>query len=135
MVEADKPERLARIERLARNLGYERHVFQHGQARYEIVELKYEADVLAAISRQLSIIGVDEVVISPPGLARRWSIKSAEYVQKGRFAGAGGTEQHHELALEYVEIDVPQSMNFNLSHQVGLAKSRGVKHGRLGREK
>jgi hypothetical protein len=42
----------------------QRHVFIGGEARHQIVELEDEADVVAAIFRQLAVLEIGQVKIT-----------------------------------------------------------------------
>ena len=84
--ETDKVERFARIDRFLGDLADEGHVFERGEARDQIEKLKHEADMLAAVARQLGLVGSDQVVIAPARLAARRRIETSENVEQRRFA-------------------------------------------------
>src|SRR6185295_15941495 len=67
-------ERLLRLHRIARNLGDQRDVLAHGEARNEIVELEHEADVIAPVARELGLTRFAEIVIAPGRRATRGRI-------------------------------------------------------------
>ena len=116
--EADQRQRLARVERLVGDLVHQRDVFEHGEARDQIVELEDEADMLAPIAGQLGLAGVDEIVVAPHRLARSRRIEAAEDVEQRRLAGAGRSQQHDEFAFVDVEVEVAQRMHGDLAHDV-----------------
>ena len=128
MLQADQRQGFAGIERVLRDLVHQRDVLQHRQARDQIVELEHEADVLAPVARQLRIAGADEFMVAPPRPASGRRVQSAEDVEQSRFSRAGGPEQNHKLALVDIEIDVPQCVNLDLAHDVGLGQAARLEH-------
>jgi hypothetical protein len=82
MVEADHGERLLGRHRAFDDVGDERDVFARGQAGNEVVELKDEADVRAAVLGQFGLGGGGEIVILVNDLTRRRDIEPAEDVQQ-----------------------------------------------------
>ena len=95
----DQRQGLARIERLVGDLVHQCDVFEHGEARDQIVELEHEADMLAPVARQLGLAGVDEIMVAPHSLAGGRCVEPAENIEQRRFAGAGWPQQHHEFAF------------------------------------
>jgi hypothetical protein len=83
--------------------------------------------MLAPISRQFGIVSTDEVVIAPSGFTAGRRVEAAQDVEQGRLARAGRPEQHDELAFIDIEIDIPQRMDLNFAHGVGLGQIAGVK--------
>ena len=56
-----------------RDVGHQRHVFAGRQAGNQIVELKHEADVLAAIARQGRVVELGELAGRDRTRCRRWA--------------------------------------------------------------
>ena len=100
---------------------------QHGQARNQIVELKHEADMLAPVARQFGVVGADKVMVAPARLAGGRRVEPAEDVEQRRLAGTGRPEQHDEFAFVDVEIDVPERVDLDFAHHVGLGQVAGLK--------
>ncbi len=69
IAEADQSQRVVRQHRRLRDLGHQRDVLARGEARNQVVELKHEADMLAAIAGQFRLAGPGELVVPPPGRA------------------------------------------------------------------
>ena len=93
---------------------------QRGEARDEVVELKDEADVLAAEAGERGVVGGGEVVIAVADLAAGRHVEAAEDVQQGRLAAARGTEKDDEFARVEIEIDAAQRVDLHLAHAVDL---------------
>ena len=126
--ESDQRQRLAWVERLVGDLVHQRHVLEHGQARNQIVELKHETDMLAPVARQFGVVGADKVMVAPACLATGRRIEPAEDVEQRRLARTGRPEQHDEFAFIDVEIDVPERVDLDFAHDIGLGQIAGLKH-------
>jgi len=61
---------------------HERDLLTRGEARDQIIELKYKPDVLASVARQRAVVRGDRIVIAKVYLAARWIIEPAENVQE-----------------------------------------------------
>ena len=88
------------------DLGDERDVLARGEAGDQVVELKHEADVLAAVARERRL----RRPLTGRGRARtdapaRRSVEAAEDVQQRRLAAARRPEQDDELALVDFQVD------------------------------
>lgn len=83
--------------------------------------------MLTPIARQFGIVGAHEVVVAPSRLAAGRRVEAAEDVEQGRLARAGRSEQHDKFAFVDIEIDVPERMDLNFAHGVGLGQIAGVK--------
>ena len=70
------------------------HVLARGQARNEVVELKDEADVLAAKARELRLGRAGELVVQVMDLARRRRVRPRAQDAEQRGLAAAGAEQH-----------------------------------------
>ena len=93
-----------RVEWFVGNLVHQRNVFENRQARNEIVELKYETDVLTPVTRKLAS-SAPEIgrAIAPFRMSAR---RARQNVEQRRLAGAGWPKQHNELAFVDLEVDV-----------------------------
>ncbi len=123
--QADAIERLLRRHRRHRDVGDERDVLAHGEARDQVVELEDEADVLAPVARQFGLARGGEVVVPPERFTRRRRVESAQDVEQRRLAAARGAEEDDELALADLEIESGERMHFDLAHPVGLGQAPG----------
>lgn len=74
LVEANEPQRLARIERPFGDLLHQRDIFKHGKAGDQLAEPKDEADMLTPIARQLGLEGADKIVGRRPDMTSPWSL-------------------------------------------------------------
>jgi hypothetical protein len=84
--QTEQAECICRVERTFGNFGDQTDIFQRGQARNQIIELKYESHMLAAETGKLLFNGAGKFVIEIVDLADGWHIESAENVEQRRFA-------------------------------------------------
>lgn len=97
MTEADHVERVFRSHRIGRDVGDEGDIFAGGETGDEVVELKDEADAVAAELRECALATTGEVPAFVAQGARRRDIQAAKNIQQGGLATAGGTEENDEL--------------------------------------
>jgi hypothetical protein len=83
---------------LPHQVGDHLDVLTGGERRRDVEELEYEADFVALIHGQ--------VEIPDPNAPAGGLVQPADHVHKGGFAGAARSQQYHEPAVEYVQIDV-----------------------------
>ena len=109
-----------RRHRVSCNLSDHSHILQRSQAGDEVIELEYEAHVVAAKVGQLPLTGASQVgaVIDHRSFSRR--VQPAQNVEQGRFTTARCAEQHHELASVQLQVHAPQGMHLDLTHAVHL---------------
>ena len=81
-LKSDQRERIARIEGFVGDFGNECHILEGGKARNEVVELKDEADVFAAIPGKFSFIGADKIMFAPSCFSRSRRIETAKYIEQ-----------------------------------------------------
>src|SRR5262249_8354850 len=74
-LKSDKSKSILGTYRVIRNLGHQRDIFVGRQARHEIVELKYKADMLAAIRRQCAVAERGEFHVIEKEMAARRMIE------------------------------------------------------------
>lgn len=98
LTQADHGKRFVGIHWIAGDFGNELDVFARGEAGHQVVELKHEANVIAPVAGQLFVGHRAEVLVLKVGLSLGGAVESANNVQQGGFAAAGGAEQHHDLA-------------------------------------
>src|SRR5690606_4726985 len=121
--EPDDVERLLGRHRALGDLGHERDVLARRQARHEVIELEHEADVTPAVLRELALRRVRELLAAEEELSARRPVETAEYVEQRRFAAAGRSEQHDELALRQLEIDAAQRVHGARARAVDLREA------------
>ena len=92
-------------------LGHQGHVFPHGQARNQVVELEHEAHVFAAKARQGGVVGAIQALIQKMQLAAAGPIQPAHQVQQGALATARWAEHDHELPTHHIEVHLAQRMD------------------------
>ena len=88
--------------------------------------------MLAPVARQFGVVGADKVVVAPACLAAGRRVEPAEDVEQRRLARAGRPEQHDEFAFVDVEIDVPERVDLDFAHGIGLGQIAGLKDGATG---
>jgi hypothetical protein len=124
--EPDAIEGLLRPHRTLRDVRHERHVLARREARDQVVELEDEAHVLSPEARALGLSAGGEVVVAEADRSARRHVEAAEDVEQGGLAAARGTEQHHELAAQQVDVHVAQRVHLDLAHAVDLAELAGA---------
>ena len=102
------------------NLGDQPHIFAGRQAGNEIVELKDKADMVAAITGQLGIVKVGQLLIAIKYRPLAGRIESAKDIQQRTLAAARGAQQHNKFAPVQIEIHTTQCMHVDLAHVVDL---------------
>ena len=123
LAQPDHAQRLGGRHRLGGDVGDELDVLARGQAGNQVVELEHEADMLAAVLRQLALVGRGEIVIAIADGSRRGHVEAAEDVQQRRLAAARRPEHDDELGLKEVEIDAAQRVHVDLAHVVDLGQA------------
>src|SRR3990170_8401725 len=102
--ESDKRKRFIGPHRVFRDLGNQRDILVSRETRDQIVELKYEPDVLAPICREVPIIELGELHILEKKSAAGGMVKSAHDVQERRLAAPRGAQQHHNFTGQYFQV-------------------------------
>ena len=123
LVEANDRQRFFGRHRPFGDLRHQRHVLTRREARNEIVELEYEADVLAAKHGQLAFARIRQVMIIEREFAVGRRVEPAEDVEKSRFAAARRSQQHDEFAGPEFEVDPPERLYFHAAGMVDLGQS------------
>ena len=119
-----------RIKRAFADLLRQFDVLQRRQVRHQIVELKDETHVVAAVFRQLRRAKPGDFLIPNNNSPAGRFVHAAEQVQHGGFARAGRSQHHAELALFNVKIDMIGRVNNGIARWVVLADifKRDVAH-------
>ena len=105
---------------IAGDFGDQRHVLPRRQAGNQVVELKHEAHVVAAIARQRRVVEFGELLAAVEHRAAGGHVEPAQNIEQRALAAAGGAQQHDELAGVQVEVDAPQRVHVDLAHVVDL---------------
>ena len=108
------------IERVLADLHGDLHVFERRQVGHQIVELKDEPDVGAAIGRQPPPVKRSHVFPVELDLSARCAVHAAQKVEKGGLPGAGRAENNRKFAVfqrkggvfERVHADVARPILF-----------------------
>ncbi len=130
----DDAERLLLLHRPGGDLRHQRHILARGEAGDEIVELEDEADMIAAVKRQLALVHPGEVVLMEQHLAGGRPVESTQDIQEGGFAGTRRSQQNQDFGIEDIEVDAAQGGNVDLARAIDLCKAVDVKrHARSGR--
>ena len=74
--------------------------------------MKDEANLSAAEDGQLLILEGEDFLAVHLDAATGWSVQSAEHMQQGGFAGAGGADDGNKLPFLHREVDAVQRVNF-----------------------
>src|SRR6267143_246144 len=95
-------------------------ILERRRARKQIKRLKNETDLSIAnisqiIATQVGGIGAIEQIASAS-----WPIEAAEDIHHGRFAGATGAHNRHELPGSYLEGNTPHGFDFHLTGEIAL---------------
>src|SRR5581483_5890940 len=120
--QSDETERLFGRHRTGSNLGDQRDVLASGQTRNQIVELKYETDVIPSVPRQRALVRLREIMIPPDERARRGHVEPPEKVEQRALAGSGGAEQHDQFASMQRQVDALERAHIDLAHPVDLGQ-------------
>src|SRR4030095_13095493 len=99
---------------MLRNVGHQRDILTRREARDEIIELKHEAHVLAAIARERAIIGGNKVVVAEVDFPTRWGVEPPKDVEERRLATSRRAKNHNELALEEIEVHTLERAHLDL---------------------
>ncbi len=81
------------------------HIFEAGEARQEIEKLEDEADFVAAEAGEVIVRKCCDRLAVDADLTGGGPVETADEVEEGRFAGAGGADDGDHLAPFDVEID------------------------------
>ena len=81
------------------------HVFERGQIGQQVVRLEYEAKMLLAEGRQLTLVEFADGYAADSHAAARRFFHAGQLVEQRGFAGAGFAENAADLALRDTEID------------------------------
>src|SRR5579864_1398548 len=120
MPEPNQPQCVIRAHWMVGDLSHQHYILAGREAGDEVVELKHEADMLAAIARQFALVGADQRVVPEEGLSAGWCVQTPENVEKGGLTAARGAEQHDKLAFTDIEVNGAQCRHLDLSHPVNL---------------
>ncbi len=118
---------VSRFHRPCRDLRDQSHVLSRGQAGNQVVELKHESHVITTIIGEAGIVRRREVVVEKTGDAGRGGVQAAHDVQQSRLAGARRTKQHHQLALEEVQIYPAQRVHRHIAGVIDLGEPASLK--------
>src|SRR5689334_19590421 len=132
ILKTDQGERILRTHRTLGDVGHQRHIFDRGEAGNQIVELKNESDVLAAISCEVGIGRSRQVVVQKPYRATGRHIEPAEDVEQSRLPGSGSAKQNDELTGVQLEIYSTECGDFDLAHSIDLGEIMRLEHRRGG---
>ena len=92
------------------------------QNRHQVVILKDEANLSAAEDGQFLILeGEDFLAVHLDAAAGR-AVQSAEHMQQGGFAGAGGANDGNKLPFLHREVDAVQRVNFIFAGAVNFCQ-------------
>lgn len=127
--EADEVKGFFGLHGVAGDFGNGGDVFQSSEAGDEVVELKYEADMEASVLGELGIAGGGEVEVTVEDVAAGGAVETAEDVEQGGFAAAGGAEQDHHFPGEEFDVDAAEGVNLDLTHVIDFCDAVGVKNG------
>ena len=108
---------------IARDLRHQVHVLPGGQRRDQVVELEYEADVVAPVGREAIVVQRAQVVIAEAHGAGGRMVQASQDVEQRRLARAGGPEQDDQFPGVEIEIHAGQSVNFDLAVAVGFGQA------------
>jgi hypothetical protein len=100
------------------NLRHKRHVLERSETGYQIVELEYEAHVLASKAREGDITGGREIVIEVAYFTTRRHIQASEYVQQSGFSAPGWAEYHDKFPRIQVQIHAAERVHFDVADTV-----------------
>src|SRR5262249_21988410 len=95
----------------ARELHRQQHIFERGQRRDEVGELKDKADLLVANLSQLIFAHAAEVPAVDLNCAPRWAVEAADQAEQGAFAAAGWPNDADNFARINIHIDAAQRMD------------------------
>jgi hypothetical protein len=123
LAEPYQPQRLLGRHRIGGELGDQRRVLERGEARDEVVELEYEADVLAPVARQAGVVEPRQLVVEEPGLAGRSGVEAAEDVEQRGLAAARRPEQHDQPAGIELQVEAAQGVHLDVAGPVDLAQA------------
>src|SRR6516225_12025418 len=98
VTEADRAPTFFRVQWVFRYLGNEGRVFERGEARNQIVELKDKTNVFPSKSRKFLAARCRQVVIAIMHLSAGRHIKSAEDIQQCGLAASRRTEEDDEFS-------------------------------------
>lgn len=79
------------------------HVFNRREVTDKVIELKYKADVVAAVFGKLIFVEFGYIYIVNVNRAGRSGVHSAENVKYRRFSGSARTYYYNKFALVYAE--------------------------------
>src|SRR5690606_3847747 len=103
-----------RAHRVGRDFGDELDVLHRGEARYQVVELEDESDVLAPEARERLVIESAQLAALEPELPARGGIEPAQDIEQSGFSAAGRSQQHDELTGAERKIYASQGVHFDL---------------------
>jgi hypothetical protein len=106
-------------------------IFEDAELGDEVIGLKDEPDALAADFRQLIIAHAGDILIPQKVLAGGGAVEATEEIEHGRFAGAGGSHDGHQLAGADLQGDAAQGMHLELAHGVGFGDVLNIDDGLL----
>ena len=109
--------------RVLRDVGDERQVLAHRQARDQVVELEHETDMLAPIGGEFALAGSRQQMVGKAHFPGCWHIEPTQDVEQRRLAAARCAEQHHEFAAVDFQVDIAQRVNLDLAAAVDLGQA------------
>ena len=96
------------------------HVFNRREVTDKVIELKYKADVVAAVFGKLVFVEFGYIYIVNVNRTGRSGVHSAENVKYRSFTGSARTYYYNKFALVYAEAYFIDGFYLNLAHFVGL---------------
>ena len=99
----------------------ELHILHRGQVADQIIKLEHKAHVQAAVHGKLLFIHGGHFLTVKEDLSLRQGIHPAQNVQKGCFAGTGGTDNDNQLPLFDLEAGIVEGTDVHLAHVIGFS--------------
>ena len=118
-------QRVGRVHRPGGDVGDQRHVLPGRQAGNQIVELKHEADVLAAVAGERGVVEFGELLPAVEHRAAGGHVEPAQDIEQRALAAAGRAQQHDELAGVQIEVDAAERVHVDFAHVIDLRQSAG----------
>ena len=110
-----------RVKRVRADLACQLNVLKRREVLHQVVELEHEADVQAAVLRQLLLVERADFAPVKHDRARGARVHAAQHVQQRGFASARRPYHHHELAAFARKRHAVGGGHLDLAHLVDLA--------------
>jgi hypothetical protein len=111
------------------DLGDHGYVLAGREAGNEVVKLKDEPDMEAAVFGQRPLIGLGQIPAPVRDKAMGRRIEPTQDIEQGRFPAAGRSEQHNQLAGVEFHVNAAQGAHLDLSHLVYFGEIPDLKNG------